>query len=74
MCKVLCDVSRKLVADFVCDNGEKRRYAIQYAPKKLPLQFNGTERVVPLPFNNISLSVHDPFLICSRSVRIFCLF
>ena len=30
-----------------------------------------TERVVPFPFNNISLSVLDPFLIRSRSVRIF---
>ena len=29
------------------------------------------ERVVPFPFNNISLSVLDPFLIRSRSVRIF---
>ena len=29
------------------------------------------ERVVPFPFNNISLSVHDPFLIRSRSVHIF---
>ena len=29
------------------------------------------ERVVPFPFNNISLSLLDPFLIRSRSVRIF---
>ena len=29
------------------------------------------EQVIPFPFNNISLSVHDPFLIRSRSVHIF---
>ena len=39
--------------------------------KTLPLPFNGTERVVPFPFNNISLSIHNPFVIRSRSVRIF---
>ena len=32
---------------------------------------NGTEWVVPFPFNNISLSVLDPFLIRSRYVCIF---
>ena len=35
---------------------------------------NGAERVIPFPFNNISLSVHDPFPIRLRSVRIFCPF
>ena len=39
--------------------------------KNLPLPFNETERVVPFPFNNISLSVLDPFLIRSRSMHIF---
>ena len=37
--------------------------------KNLPLPFNGMERV-PFPFNNISLTVYDPFLVRSRSVRI----
>ena len=40
-------------------------------PNKLPIAFywNGTERVVSFPFNIISLSVHDPFQIRSRSVH-----
>ena len=45
---------------------------IRYAPKKTsPLPFNETERNGSFLFNNISLSVLDPFLIHSRSVRIF---
>ena len=37
--------------------------------KNLPLSFNGMERV-PFPFNNILLTVYDPFLVRSRSMRI----
>ena len=39
--------------------------------KTLPSPFNGTEQIILFPFNNISLIVHDPFPIRSRSVRIF---
>ena len=54
-----------------CGGKLARGIEVRYAPKKLPLPFNETEWVVPFPFNNISLSVLDPFLIRSRSVRIF---
>ena len=36
--------------------------------KPLPLPFNETERNGP--FNETERAVHDPFFICSRSVRI----
>ena len=29
--------------------------------KMLPLPFNGTERVILFPFNNISLTIPNPF-------------
>ena len=64
---------RECVSRWVCSCTKVYIY-IRYVPKNPLLLFNGTERVVPFPFNNISLSVHDPFLICSRSVRIFCQF
>ena len=48
------------------------------APPKLLLPFNGMEwnglfysQVILFPFNNISLSVHDPIVTHSRSMRIF---